>query len=642
MRFVSRHGWLGTFSLGLVAALATFALPAASGAAERPSWQALPDETVAVLRFPNLKEAYEALRTRTKLGAVAFDAKRVDAIKALILENSKDEVDELSAELVRLGLSYDDLLVSFNGEVGYAATAVKNGDEAMYAGLLWADCGEELAQKWVAAIDKLLETQADGIDKVAREDIELAGVKVRRLRAPLTGPEGGKTKLGVGFNTKKGVKVEADVTPEGDPEKHVVQGYVTVLVGSVGGKLLAAHSVDIKPNAEDNAKIEEFEAAHREHTTTVFARFLEAQADGGEGWMQRKLQTPGLSDAMPEGVQIVELLLDIPAVLKFGDGTSDSPLMKSLRALGLADLGPLAYRASLEGHTLRSGFFVSSPMPRTGLPKLFEQAAIAPKPADWVSTEVVGYQHWSIDFAAVYKLISEAMRNDSPKSEEQIAQLEEQAKTFLQTDVASLLGSLGTKHTILTFLPEKNEAGGKGAEETSQNAMAFVWRLNDVALWKRLMQTVALATGKEAADERGFTGLRHDQNGFSGGWFIGDGQMVLAIGKGVTEKTLSMLRTPPKADASLAGSPIAARAAELIPPQDSIMYDLTNGSTLLKVFTEAMAASMENEADPLAKKLKPIWPSTKELEGLIGVSVSTATVSEAGFTHRNVSDLPPP
>jgi len=650
MRFVSRHGWLGTFSLGLVAALATFAFPAASGAAERPSWQALPDETVAVLRFPNLKEAYEALRTRTKLGAVAFDAKRVDAIKALILENSKDEVDELSAELVRLGLSFDDLLLSFEGEVGYGATAAKADDKPIYVGLLWAECGEVRAEKWIAALDKLLESQPEGVFKATREDIELAGVKVRRLRVPLAGPEGGKTMLGIGLNSKKGVLFDAKQAPDdkAPAEKPTVNSHMTILFGRSGGKLLAAHSIDVKVKSEDDdvnndgLSGEKAEAENREHTTAVFARFLEAQAGGDEGYVQRTMQTPGLAEALPEGVPIVEFLLDVPALLKLADRRENEAGMKTARALGLGDFGPMAYRATLDGHTLRSGFFASTSAPRKGLAKLLEQAALAPKPADWVSTEVVGYQHWSIDFAAAYKLIADIVRNDSPKGEEQIAQLEEQAKTFLQTDVASLLGSLGTKHTILTFLPETNEAGAKGADETSQNAMAFVWRLNDVALWKRLMQTVALATGKEAADERGFTGLRHDQNGFSGGWFIGDGQMVLAIGKGVTEKTLSMLRTPPKADAALAGSPIAARAAELVPPQDSIMYDLTNGSTLLKVFTEAMAASMENETDPLAKKLKPIWPSKRELEGLIGVSVSTATVSEAGFTHRNVSDLPPP
>ena len=46
--------------------------------------------------------------------------------------------------------------------------------------------------------------------------------------------------------------------------------------------------------------------------------------------------------------------------------------------------------------------------------------------------------------------------------------------------------------------------------------------------------------------------------------------------------------------------------------------------------------------DPASKKLKPIWPEEKELEGSIGVSVSAATINDAGFTYRGASDLPPP
>jgi len=163
-----------------------------------------------------------------------------------------------------------------------------------------------------------------------------------------------------------------------------------------------------------------------------------------------------------------------------------------------------------------------------------------------------------------------------------------------------------------------------------------------VALWKRLMQTLALVTAKDAVEERGFTGLRHDQDAFHAGWFIGDGVMMVAIGKGVTEKTLSMLRAPPQADASLAGSRIAARAAELLPPQDAIMYDLTNGPTLLKLINEAVSSALNDPNDPASKKLKPIWPDEKELEGSVGVSVSAATVNDAGFTYRGASDLPPP
>lgn len=624
-----RAAWGWSLLVGVVAT-AAFASTGELAAAERPAWQALPDETIGVVRLPNLKEALEAFKTRTKLGALAFEAKRVDAIKALILQEAKADVDELTAELLKVGLTFEDLLGSLQGEVGYAATVAKLDDKPAYVGLVWIECGEAPAEKLLTALDKILESQKEEIGKAEREDIELAGVKVRRLRMPIVAVE---------------VKLENDGSEA--KKEQTVDDHVQVLIGRREGKLLLAHTLESKrgsdaADAEDKAKVERRETALREHATAVFARFLEAQAGDGEGFVQRKMQTPGLAEALPEGVQIVEALLDIPALLQLADGPQNDEALKMLRAFGFADLGPLTYRMTLDGHVLRSGLFLSAPNPRQGVLKLLDQAPIAPKPADWVAADVTGYQHWSIDFSGAYKLIADVVRNESPKGAESIAWVEEQAKQFLQTDAATFLGSFGTKHTLITFVPEKEEAGAKGADETSQNSMALVWRPTDVALWKRLMQTVALVSAKEAVEERGFTGLRHDQDAFHGGWFIGDGVMVLAIGKGVTEKTLSMLRTPPQAEASLAGSRIAARAAELLPPQDAIMYDLTNGPTLLKLINEAISSAMNDPNDPASKKLKPIWPEEKELEGSIGVSVSAATISDAGFTYRGASDLPPP
>jgi hypothetical protein len=622
-RLVSESAWLGAL---IAAAICWTGVVAA---AERPAWQALPDETIGVVRLPDLKEALEAFKTRTKLGALAFEAKRVDAIKALILQEAKADVDELTAELLKVGLTFDDLLESLQGEVGYAATVAKLDDKPAYVGLLWIECGEAPAEKLLTALDKILEAQKDEIGKAERDDLELAGVKVRRLRIPM-------------------VEVDVKLEKEGNESKkeEKISDYVHALVGRHEGKLLLAHTLESKrgldaEDTDDDAEVKQRETALREHATAVFARFSEAQAGDGEGYVQRKMQTPGLAEALPEGVQIVDALLDIPALLQLVDGPQNDELLKMLRAFGFADLGPLAYRMTLDGHVLRSGLFLAAPNPRKGVLKLLDQAPIAPKPADWVAADVTGYQHWSIDFGGVYKLVSDIMRNESPKGGESIAWLEEQAKQFVQTDVATFLSSLGTKHTVLQFVPEKAEAG-KGVDETSQNSMALVWRPTDVALWKRLMQTVALVAAKEAVEERGFTGLRHDQDAFHGGWFIGDGVMMVAIGKGVTERTLSMLRTPPQADASLAGSPIAARAAELLPPQDAIMYDLTNGPTLLKLINEAISSAMNDPNDPASKKLKPIWPEEKELEGSIGVSVSAATINDAGFTYRGASDLPPP
>lgn len=633
MGFVSRRLRNAVRSLGLAAVLPLVLLAgsfAASlvGAAERPTTQSLPDETLAVVRLPNLKAAYDAFKTRTKLGAVIFEQKRLDVLKEYIAEESKKDLDELSAQLVKIGLSFDDILGTFAGEVGYAGTAANVEDKPRYVGLLWAECGEKTAEKWIAALEKALETD-DSAEKTTREDIELAGVKVHRLRLPLV---------------EKVPAAEKDDDKKDAEAKRVVTGYMQLLICRREGKILAAHTLKSAAALSDDDKqsAEKAEAADREHATATFARFLEAHAGSGEGFVERKMQTPGLAAALPDGEGIVEALVDIPAIVKLADTAENAESMKTVKALALDTLGPLAYRMTLDGTAMRSGLFLSAPSPRNGIVKLIEQTPLPAKADDWVANDVVGYRHFSLDLGAAYKLITDLVRRHVPKGEESVAGLEEQSKQFLQVDPVTLLSSLGSKHTVIDFLPEKKEAGAPAEDETTQTAMAVVWKLGDEALWKRLMQMAALLSAKDVADERGFNGLRHDKDGFHGGWFIGDGKMILGMGKGVTEKTLTMLRTPPKADASLAGSPIAARAAQLIPPQDSITYDLTNGPSMMKYAYQTAVDQVEASTDPKLKKLKAIFPSEKELDGAIGVSVSVTTISDAGLTHRSVSDLPPP
>lgn len=118
--------------------------------------------------------------------------------------------------------------------------------------------------------------------------------------------------------------------------------------------------------------------------------------------------------------------------------------------------------------------------------------------------------------------------------------------------------------------------------------------------------------------------------------------MVLAFGQGVTERTLAMLRNPPRTADSLAGGPLARRAAELVPPQAALTYDITNGPTALRLLNEAVLATFAESKDPSMAKLKEAWPSQEELEGVIGVSAAVTQADANGLTHVSVSDLPAP
>jgi hypothetical protein len=212
----------------------------------------------------------------------------------------------------------------------------------------------------------------------------------------------------------------------------------------------------------------------------------------------------------------------------------------------------------------------------------------------------------------------------------------------LGVDPATLLGSLGRTHTILTFTPAAQAAVGPGDEEIASTALAFVWRITDEPLWQRLLQKGAELTLRPIVLEQGFSGLRFEDGNAHAGWFIGDGYMVAAIGQGVAERTLAMLRNPPRVEGALLGSKIGRKAAELLPRGETIAFELTDGPTMFKYFNVGMKKALDEAKDEETRRLKEIWPTDTELEGAVGVGASAITVDRNGLTYRSAAEMPPP
>ncbi|MGC3971248.1 MAG: hypothetical protein QM775_29075 [Pirellulales bacterium] len=602
---------------------------------------------MAVVRLPALKEFYEALRTRTKLGVVAFEPRRIEALKEMLVADAKDDLEAIGAEFKKLGLEVDDLLPLAAGEVGLGVWFQPRDDgRATLTIAAWSMCGEASAEKLLAALEKGFEDRLKGDHPARRDDVELAGVNVRHFMLPNFVEARSEAKFGLGV--KNGVpNGNFQIAPrEGDEKKQqTLNGYSHLLVCRSGDALLA---LAISPEVAEGempeaAAVEEALQRGREAARGALVRLLEARAGGGEGPVERWLQTPGLAAALPEGVPLVEAEIHPRGLATLLTRPEAAETRKMLDALGLSEVGPFAYRMTLEGTTLRSGFFIAAPQPRQGVLALLDQPALPPQAADWVAGDVVGYQHLSMDLGKAYTHVGAIVAGQSQKAKESLAQIEAQSEQFLQISPAALLSSLGTKHVVLSFLPEAAKKPADGEDATPpQNAMAFVWRVSDEALWRRLMGTAALVTGQPAKEEQGFSGLRHETPEFSGGWFLGDGNMVLAFGKGVTERTLAMLRNPPRGPESLAGGPLAHCAAELVAPQPGITYEITNGPSTLRFINDAILESLSNPDDESMKKLKEVWPTADELEGLIGVSAGVTLVDGNGLTHTSVSDLPAP
>lgn len=617
--------------------------------AQKPVWQTVPDDALFVVRVPAPREFYEAVKTRTKLGVVAFDERRLNAVKDVIVEDSKDDFEILATQFAKMGLETEDLLALAAGEIGYAGlTRESDAGKSSYFGLGWCECGEEAAERWLTALDKSLADQSDAKFPIRREDVELGGVAVRHLVAPHLNTD--DRQFGINLEASDG---QIDIFKKDDQQKPdaarndksvVVTGCVHLLIGRFQNKLLALHTMpQIAPGDEPDAEtLAELERSTGDTARAAMAGWLEAQTGGGEGVVQRWLQTPGLAAALPEGVPALEILGDLKAAVAQLGASGAQEGRQLLEALGLDGVGPAGYRIALDGTTLRSGTFFSVPEPRRGVLAVLDEAMpLPPQPADWVAADVLGYQHLSLDFGKAYRQVTDVLRRNSPEAEKSIANIEAQVQDFLQTDVVSLLSSLGDKHMLVSFLPDAAVAAAK-EDEPQQNNFAFVWRITDEALWKRLLQMAALVAGQQVKQEQGFSGLRHETPQFSGGWFVGDGTMILAFGKGVTEKTLAMLRRPPALGDSLAGSPQARRATELVSARNAVTYEITNGSSALHFMNQAAGQMLAETSDPALKRLKEAWPTEDEMKDLVGVSAAATYVDQHGLTHRSVSELPAP
>lgn len=624
--------------LSLVATLTTTA-----ARADRPSWQSLPDETFVMVRVPNLAELFDALRTRTKLGAVVFDDKRLAGVQELILSEVEDDWNKVLGDLKQLGLEPTDFAALTKGELGYAGTVTaRDANIPLYIGLAWSECGEATADKLLAALDPLLKMQPEGLRAIRREDLDIAGIAARHLIVPTVGPEHGTVTLSVGVKDGKPI-ADGTVTPAKDPPaKEKVLTETHIVVGRRGKALLAAH-VTVIAGEENNS------AAAVERLKTMFAQFVESHSAGGEGVVSRLLQTAGVAETLPDGVPVIEALGDAGVLMRAAEVATDwQPTIAVLKSAGFDKLGTIAYRSALDGTTLRSGFFLALPQPRAGLATIVDQTTLKPQPADWVSNDAVGYQFLSFDLAKAYALATELARKQSNEAAGGIDAFELQVRGLLQVEPQALLSSLGRTHTLVTFVPASAPAAVEGDEkaerpEADPTALALVWRLNDEPLWRRLMSMAAETAVKQIVTEQGFSGLRLEQDKVSAAWFVGSGYMVVAVGKGVPERTLTMLRKAPTAEASLLGGPVGRRAAELLPSDEVIAYELTNGPSLVKLFNQAMLTTFERDADPDdAVKMKALWPTEAEWEGAVGISVAGVVVNKHGIVYRSAADLPPP
>jgi hypothetical protein len=640
-----------------------------SAADLKPSWHCLPEETVVVARMPQPKEFYDAIRARTKLGAVVLKQDRLDKAMELLREQAKDSFAELEKGLGDFNLKLEDWQALFSGELGLAVVVHPRQEKLapVAMALAWIEPGEELANRLIAAIEKGIADQTDMKFPTKRIDLELAGHKVLYLVEPQTEVDDPDAFEDLPENFGK-------MTPEQRREwqekqrqklenaKRTQTGQQNIFVTRIGERMLVGMTVGGSPTfvdfdpAGDKAIDQNFDlASGAEEAKGVFARFLESHTSDAPATTLALLETPGLRQSLPDGLPFIEVLGD-PRPLWRAKIDGAGEVVSKLKAYGVDGLGPVAYRQTLDGNVMRTGVFVSIPSPRRGVMTLLDQEA---GPADvpaWVSREPIEYQHINFDLGKAYTTIRQlVLQEEGDKAKAGFDTAEGQVNQFLQTDIASLLSSLGSRHSAMTFLPKlegaKNKKAGPvdphfGGMDTQR--MALVWQLKDEAIWQKILQMATPFAGGNLAEEQGFKGIRAPQ--VPGvGVFLGKGFLVLGMGEGVLESTLTALRNPPEGNATFGSSDVAKRANELLAPEPGMMYSVIDGGRygkllgqLRSVLTGAQVQGVPDAQTELLKGLEALMPTDQELEGIMGAGAGAMQINAHGIVIRSVSDLPAP
>ncbi|HWA97456.1 MAG TPA: hypothetical protein VG713_03145 [Pirellulales bacterium] len=596
-----------------------------------PAWTCLPESTVIVARIPSGQAFASALVERTKLGAVLMNPQRLDKIATMIREGDEGDWEQFVEELAKYKLKPDDAKQLFVGEAG-AAMAIEVGDTPVFTvlGFAWIEPGEDTADRLYAALQQAIDEDIDaGFAK--RSDIELAGVSVMQLTTPDT----------------------------------TISPYFVARLGKRIVLALGAQSAALGAELPDVAELSE-------RVQNAFGRFIDAQRSSQSAEPPRMMQAPGLTAALPGGVPLLEVMadprplvrifIDFAAKAKEEDRASAERSAKLVKALALDTLGPLAYRAALDGNALRTGLFLGAAEPRTGLASLLDQKPLAAEPPAWVANSVVSYEHLSFDVGKAYVLVRQLVieqLGDPAKAAFDL--IESQVRRNVDIDLDLLLSSLGQRHSAITFPAKVDDARliDEDAVSATNGRSALVWQIGEEAAWRRVLQFACAAMGQEPVEEQGFLGLRINHASFQGGVFLGREFLVVGVGADVLEQVLAMLRNPPPESESLRASQLLRQASDLLSPTSGLTYQINDNNRNFRAARQVLVTSLEKlrdhepKAGEDAATTSPITrarmeailgliPSDDELDGTFGVGASQSTVDATGLSNRGALELPRP
>ena len=654
----------------LASVVLLFAAASAIAGDLRPSWECLPEDTAVVLRMPQPAEFLEAIRDRTKFGAVAMSEPRLQGFWKLLLDKFRSdgaagELEDLDEALGRYDLRREDLPAAFRGDVG-AGFVVRRRDAGLpplVMMLMWLEPGEETAARMVTAAQRKLEEDIakDETGTTKRVDLEMAGHEVLWMVEPVMGIDPTGLDLGdVKINEEDEEAIEkrlAELQERVRNAKLVKTGHTYGFLARLGGRLAIGQTLPATPSAAQRAAEErDFDAeGGAEDAKETFERFLAAHADTGRSPLAEVLETPGMAGALPQGLPLLDVVIDPRVLMKaFGDG----PTKAGLAMIGAESLGPIAWRQTLDEGRYRSGIFASLPAPRTSLMRILDQECDASEVPSFVNREAIDFTQISLDLGQAYETVKEyaVSQRDGEQAANMFAAVEMQAQGWLGVELPGLLTSLGSRHWIVSYPPRVAEAfaearrarGQNGGQQARQIAdrVAVIWRITDDTPFGKILQRLAGMAGGDLQEEQGFRGVRLPDGPAV---FLGQDHLVVGIGTDSLEKTLTAIRNPPAGESSLRESDVPRRAADLLPLDPARMFGVSDssraGGTLGVLRDMVLSLVPEDVEEPyrdLLAGVQKILPSDEEMEGMFGVGATTLRADDNGVSFQTAWEMPSP
>lgn len=644
----------------------------AGAAGLRPSWECLPEDTAAMVRMPQPAAFLDAVRTRTKFGAVALSERRLQGIWNALVDSARrtdgaEKLPELTEQLATYGLEPDDLRAAVRDDLGGAVVIRPRGDGRgpVVMALAWLEPGEETAARLIAAMQRRVEEReaAGEPDAPKRLDLEMAGHEVLWMVEPIltVDTEGLDVDLDEDALDAEEFKKRLDARVAAMRERvragrFVQIGQTHTFLTRLGGRLLAGQTIpDPAAAARRPAGDRDFDAeSGTDEARAIVERFLAAHADGGRAAIAEALDTPGMAAALPPGLPLLDVVVDPRVVVA---AYADEATKARLAGIGADTLGPVAWRQTLDEGRYRSGLFAALPAPRTSLMRILDQDCDASEVPSFVTREAIDVSQISLDLGKAYETVKEfAVGVGGEQTAGMFTAVEMQAQGWLGVELPRLLGSLGSRHWIVSYPPRVAEAfaearqargrnGGAGPRQIADR-LAIVWQVDDDDAFGRILQRLAGMAGGELQEEQGFRGVRLPDGPAV---FLGQDHLVVGIGADSLEKTLAAIRNPPAGESSLRESDVPRRAAELLPLGPARMFGISDSSRsggTLGMLRDMVRVLVPEDVEPAYRDLlaaaQKLLPSDEEMEGMMGVGATMLRADDDGVSLQTAWEMPAP